>query len=245
MTTVTVTSGNHIVYTDNYIGGNNDTWADLGSSPVATWANWRYWNTDPSNLVVRIDDDLLSSEVRAPQLLLDYYGVISSITLKISDTGSFSGEETSYTLSTGTATTVIAGRYYRWTVTLAKLNDVAAELRTFSTFYSEVYRTEVFRSVSTSTLSGSITGRVVPTTLGTIHNVQLTTHNNFTWVDRAYALPDAWNETTIAPIASVVSKSPLTIVLRDDFGVAVDGTVDIFVYGAPQIQLTDQGVIII
>lgn len=242
MSTFTLVSGNYIAANDLYLGANNDTWVDLGSAPIQTWANWTRWNTDPQNLVVRIDDDLSTDNARSPQISLNYVGVLT-LTLKTSLTGLFAGEETTYTFTAGTATSVASARYYRWTVTLAPNGTICPELRQAQTAYDETYAIEYYRTVDTTTLGGTVAGRTVTHGLGAVYAVELTSHSATTWVDRAYVLPDSWNETTIAPVASIVSKAPLTIVLRDDFGVEVDGIVDMVIIGAPQVMLTDAGVI--
>jgi hypothetical protein len=236
MSTITVTAGTEQPLTNSWIAPNNNDWAD-----VATWAAFTSWNSNPGNLVLRVDDDLLTTDVRCPTLNIVYQGTLS-LTLKTSTTGAFAGEETTYTFVLGTAVSVTAARYYRWTITVAPTGTTVPEITGVSADYSQIFTTEIYRSVSTSTLAGTVSARTVPLIMGTVYAVQLTPHGDFTWVDRAYALPDAWNETTIAPKASIISKSPLTICLRDDFGVAVDGTVDIEVTGIGKILLTDQGV---
>lgn len=236
MSTITIITGTEQPLTSSWIAPNTDDWAD-----VTTWSTWTSWNTNPGNLVLRLDDDLATTDVRCPQLEIAYQGSLS-VSLKISTTGAFAGEETTYSFTLGTPVSVIAGRYYRWTVTVAPSGTTVPEITQINADYDQIFTTEVYRSVSTSGLAGSISARTVPLTMGTVYAVELTTHGDFTWVDRAYVLPDAWSETTVAPLASIISKSPLTICLRDDFGVAVDGTVDIVAVGIPKILLTSTGV---
>jgi len=81
--------------------------------------------------------------------------------------------------------------------------------------------------------------------LGTVDHCEITAHDTFTWVDRAYALPDDWNENTITPIPGIITKSPLTIILRDHFGVEVDGIVDITIRGIRPVVLTTTGIVAI
>ena len=238
---ITVVSGNFNPYTSSWMAVNADSWSDLSTSPFATWSNWTAWNTAPQTVQLRIDDDLGEVKARLAEVKVSYAGSLT-VSLKVSNTGSFAGEETTYTFSAGTATNIAKARYYRWTVQVAVSGTIIPEIYQAFALYSDDYVTETQSSVSTSTLSGSITGRVVSHGLGSVYSCSLTPHNNFTWVDRAYALPDAWNETVIAPKASITSLAPLTIVLRDDFGVAVDGTVDITITGTSPVQLTATGV---
>jgi hypothetical protein len=88
-----------------------------------------------------------------------------------------------------------------------------------------------------------VSARVVPNSIGTIQTVNITSHDQTDYIDRAYSVPDTFSVSTVAPIPGIVSKAPLTIVLRDYFGVPVDGVVDITVTGISGIGLSDSGVI--
>jgi len=245
MTTVTITAGTLDPITGAYRGANADSWSSLSSSPYATLANWRQWATNPQTLQLRFDDDLVTKKLRAPTLqFTDLAGTLSSATLKISDTGAFSGEETTYTLTSGVDTEVIAGRYYRWTLTILGLAPYPAEVGDFNIEYVEDLQTVYLQNIDTSTLQSSSGYRIVDHDLGSVDTCIITAHDNYSWVDRAYALPDAWSETTITPIPGIISKSPLTIVLRDHFGVEVDGRVDILIRGIRPITLTATGVVL-
>ena len=241
MTTTTIITGNLDFYTNTYGANNNDDWTDLGSSPYQTWSNWLQWNSSPTSLQIRLDDDMGSSAVRLPLLTISAVGNLA-ITLKVSATGVFAGEETTYTVTT-TPQAVIGGRYYRWTVTVTQDSSaLMPQITNFLTEYLSIYETVELSKVDTSTLSGSISGRVVSHNLGTVFNVQLTTHEDTAWVDRYYSLPDSFSVSEIGPVASVTSTSPLTIVLKDMFGVPVNGYVDISIVGVPKIFLTATGV---
>jgi hypothetical protein len=237
MTTVTVIQGTYDALNNNYQPVNGDVWSDLTS-----WASWLNWNSDPGDVEIQLDDDLGIVDVKTPTISMTYAGEISII-LKISETGVFSGEETTITFAVGTTYAVPAGRYYRWLITAtAGTTGLIPEINNFRTqYFTEVF-TETKRSIVTSTLSGTTAARVVPTNFGTIYNVLITAHDTATWVDRAYAVPDGWAVTTITPVAGIVSKAPLTIVLKDLFGVPVDGICDITVTGAPKITITSTGV---
>lgn len=245
MTTVTITAGTQDTITGNLRGANADTWSSLSTSPYATWANWHHWATNPQTLQLRFDDDLGSIKLRAPTLSFNnLQGSISSISLKISSTGVFGGEETTYTFSLGTDVEVIAGQYYRWTISVTGTAPYAAEVSEFTIEYVDDLETVYLQNILTSTLQSSSGYRIVDHDLGSIDTCIITAHDTYSWVDRAYALPDDWSETTITPIPGIISKSPLTIVLRDHFGVEVDGRVDILIRGIRPITLTATGVVL-
>lgn len=235
--TVTVIQGYFDSLNNIYQASNSDTWADL-----TTWSSWLNWNSDPGDVEIQIDDDLGIEDVRTPTISITYTGEIAII-LKISETGAFSGEETTITFAVGTTYAVPSGRYYRWLITASTgSTGLVPEINNFRTqYFSEVF-SETQRSIDTTTLSGTTAGRIVATNFGTIYNVLITAHDVTSWVDRAYAVPDDWAVTTISPVPGIVSKDPLTIVLKDLFGVPVDGTVDITITGAPRVTITSTGV---
>lgn len=236
MSTITIIQGNQNDGNNHYLADNLDTWGDITS-----WDTWTFWNSNPDDLILRIDDDLGDYNLWLPELRIGARGLLN-VQLKISATGSFTGEETTITVG-ATPVAVVSGRYYRWTITVEP-NGTVPEIGLVETNYSKEFITQEIANVDTSTLSGTIAGRIVPTSIGTVYNVQVTAQQETSWVDRAYALPDSFTDPTdIAPIPGIISHNPLTIVLRDDFGVLVDGVVDISITGSPQIYLTANGVV--
>jgi hypothetical protein len=238
MSTVTIVQGYKNPINDQYSSYNSTNWAGH-----TNWSTWSRWNDNPGSVVIRLDDAFTTSDLRTPTLNLNYYGTLSLV-LKTSTTGTFTGEETTYTLSS-TAVSIAQARYYRWTITLTASGTVLPILVFASTEYSQSFETVQFKDIDLSTLSGSTTaGRVVTHSFGVVHSVQVTAQQETTWVDRAYALPDSFTDPVkVAPIPSIVNKSPLTILLRDDFGVPVNGIVDISITGSASVYLTDTGVI--
>jgi hypothetical protein len=238
MSTITIVQGYQDSNNGQYASYNQSNWADY-----TNWSTWTRWNDDPGSVVIRLDDAFTTSDLRTPTLSLNYYGTLSLV-LKTSNTGTFTGEETTYTLSS-TAVSIAQARYYRWIITVTASGTVLPNLVYASAEYSQEFQTVQLKDVDLSTLSGSTTaGRVVTHSFGAIHSVQVTAQQETTWVDRAYALPDSFTDPVkVAPIPSIVNKSPLTILLRDDFGVPVNGIVDISITGSSNIYLDATGVI--
>lgn len=235
---ITIVKG-YLNSSNHYCPNSTNTWSDYTS-----WDTWTNWNDAADDVEIRIDDSFDTVDLLTPTINLSYQGTLS-LTLKISDTGSFAGEETTYTVST-TPFTIIAGRYYRWTITVSPDGTIPGEIFYAATDYSKEYRTQEFKDISTSGLSGSSSARTVTHDLGTVFNVQITAKEATPWVDRAYVLPDSYvDPTNIAPIPEIISKSPLQIALRDYFGVYVDGVVDLTITGSPKIYLTATGVVIL
>ncbi len=236
MSTYTIISGEEKF--GSWLALDSDAWSDL-----TDWASWTNWNGNPDNLVLQIDDEFDVVAVRAPILETAHKGTLT-VSLKVSNTGAFAGEETTYSI-TSTAVAIAAGKYYRWTLTVAPTTNVTPEIVYAQARYTEVYDEQELSGVDTSTLSGTITGRTITHNLGTLNTVVITAKEATPWVDRAYALPDTYvDPTNIAPIVGIISKDPLTIILRDDFGVPVNGIVDIRLTGAPKVYLSDSGVTI-
>jgi hypothetical protein len=235
--TTTVIQGLYDINADSYQGVSANAW-----STYTNWSTWLNWTQNSADLIVQVDDDLGTVAVRVPQLNLVVQGT-QTITLKVSNTGSFAGEETTIAFTyDGSAVSIPAGRYYRWTVTVSLLNNQTPVIQQIESNYSTVYSTQELIAVDTSTLSGSVAARTVPTTVGTVYSAIITTTRNTAYVDRAYSVPDTFSVSTIAPVAGIVSKSPLQIYLQDHYGVPVDGIVDIIVTGAAKVYHTQDGV---
>jgi hypothetical protein len=235
--TTTVIQGLYDINADSYQGVSANAW-----STYTNWSTWLNWTQNSADLIVQVNDDLDTVAVRVPQLNLVAQGT-QTITLKVSNTGAFAGEETTIAFTyDGTAVSIPAGRYYRWTVTVSLLNNQTPVIQQIESNYSTVYTTQELIAVDTSTLSGSVAARTVPTTVGTVYSAIITTTKNTAYVDRAYSVPDTFSVSTIAPVAGIVSKSPLQIYLQDHYGVPVDGIVDIIVTGAAKVYHTVDGV---
>ena len=235
--TITVIQGRYEINSDSYQGVSNDDWTDY-----TDWSTWTTWTQNSANLILQLDDDLGSVAARVPLLNLLSQGTVT-IVLKVSSTGAFAGEETTHTFTyDGTALAIPAGQYYRYTVTVATLNGAPPVIEQIESSYTTEYATQQFIQVDTSTLAGTAAARTVPTTIGTAVTAVITVQNSTAYVDRAYSVPDSFSVSTIAPVAGIVSKSPLQISLRDHYGVPVDGIVDITVTGAAKVYHTDGGV---
>lgn len=242
MSTYTVVSGYYDTLKQTYRSSNSNTWNSYSGS---SWSAWTQWNGNPGTLTLRIDDDLGSSTVRVASLDVFFEGDIA-YQLKTSDTGAFAGEEATINFVVGTTYSIPSARYYRWTLTVVVgPNGEIPEIRSAVANYTTLVTTEYLRRIDTSTLSGTISGRTVTHSFGTIYSVDMTAYNDTSWIDRAYVLPDSYSVSTISPVPGIVSTSPLTIVLRDHFGVPVNGYVDITIRGTPLVQIASTGVSII
>lgn len=238
MSTITIIKGHQDPRNNYYISENLETWADK-----TNWSTWTRWNSDPDEVEIQIDDDLGATDLWVPTLRVIARGALS-VTLKTSNTGAFAGEEETYSV-TSTPTSIASARYYRWTINASSASDPAM-IQVAEPNYVQDFSTQELQNVSTASLSGTITARTVSHRFGQVFNCQITTKEATPWVDRFYAAPDDYtNPTNIAPVPGIVSKNPLTICLRDEFGVPVDGYVDLSITGAPQVYLTTEGVVIV
>lgn len=229
---------------------NSVDWGELGSSPYATWANWTSWTPSPDYIQIRIDDDLGSSLARTPLIQIVSLGEVT-LTLKISDTGLFAGEETTISfIDDGTEYIYPSGRYYRWSVRIdTDSNLTVPYLEEPTTSYSTVEDTETFRTVDTAGLTGTIDARVVDSDIAVVTTFVATAHQGGTTYsnqllrDRVYAVPDDYVFQENAIIVNIVSKSPPTIRCFDLNGESIDAVVDMIVTGLPKIKQTPQGII--
>lgn len=106
-------------------------WSNLSAITWADWTNgWyfpdtitppyadsNYTGTAFETMTIVVNDDLDSVANRKPKCVFESNGTVT-VQLKISSTGSFSGEETTINFVADTATTYTSGRYYRWTFTV-------------------------------------------------------------------------------------------------------------------------------
>ena len=153
----------------------NNTWGDLSSSPFGSWANWTTWHPSPKTITITRTEDFGSSELVQPTLLWNHQGE-GNVTLKISDTGDFTGEETTIDLSDGTAKSYVKGRYFRWTCTLETDSDLTLPLSAIPIGeFNRNYVTEYLNDYDIPSASLDSDGfRTVTTSLGLVANVQAT-----------------------------------------------------------------------
>lgn len=169
MTTETIVSGVDLLGNIRVV--NNYTWADLGSSPYTTWSAWTGWRaTTATQVVLQLDDDLGSIDYRTPRLRLIADGDVT-ITLKISDTGTFTGEETTTNFVANTPVAYTSGRYYRWTITVdGNVDYPEPVIYERSTVYETRLYTEVLNDVDVYVSPPT----TLSTNLGLVRNVQAT-----------------------------------------------------------------------
>lgn len=246
----TLNSG-HYGFFREILPQDNTTWADLATSPFASWSNWTTWHPDPVDIEVQIDDDLGSIELRQPTLTLGKQGDLG-IVLKISDTGTFTGEETTVDLSDGTAKDFVGGQHYRFIITVGTTVDVALpSVAQIDVNYTTDNIVEELKNAvdvpSTPTDSSGYT--LVDNNLGLIQNVQATALQGDPYVVADYFETAAqagesqpYIQQQLGGVAVIESKSPLAVKVVDYNGDPWDGTVDLVLRGVPKIQQTDFGI---
>jgi len=151
---------------------NSINWGDLGSAPYTTWSSWTSWKvTTGAQIQVQYLDDQGSIASRIPNLrVLDFQGDLT-VELDISDTGTFTGEETNIAFVVDTEETFPSGRYYRWTITLdGNVTYPVPILFDYFTFYTEDLYVETLEDVD---VLGSTT-TTLSTNLGLVRNIQAT-----------------------------------------------------------------------
>jgi hypothetical protein len=204
MTTVTVLTGEQV--SDIYTPVNAFDWADLGSSPYGSWSNWTSWRIPANtNVVVQLDDDLGSSDYRIPFLEVIQQGDIS-ISLKISDTGTFTGEETTVNFVFETPASFSKGRYYRWTLTATANSEFATPIiQFFRTFYDTTLSVETLEDVDV--FANSTTS--LNTNLGLIRNIQATALQGDPYVVDGYVIASQDSSYTRTPASLTNSGSSI------------------------------------
>lgn len=188
----------------------NNTWADLGSSPLATWADWTTWVTDPTDIVVEFTDDIGFISYRTPLLSIEADGD-ATFELDISTTGAFTGEESNIPFSTGVEYDYPQGRYFRWTITIsANVDNPVPLLRTFSSRYSAEYETEYLDDYEVYANTSTGITPALPTSLGVIKHIQATTHQGPPYVESGYVIETQGSEYVRTAVPTTASNITLT-----------------------------------
>jgi hypothetical protein len=228
------------------------TWADLSSTSngYGAWSAWQDWNPEPGTISVTVLEDAGSIDTRLPLLSFGSQGT-ATVTLKIADTMDSNGlvSPTTYNLAFDTGQSIVAGRYYEYTITVTADSTVINPIMSIPQLdFQTVRNTEYYESIDTSTLSGTIEAREIETTVPTVTSIVATarqegvTYSSGLLQDRVYAIPDDYVFQENAIVVNIVSLSPPKIRCFDLNGESIDAIVDIIVRGSPQIVLTPNGV---
>lgn len=165
------------------------TWAALDSSPYSTWENWLSWTEEPANIVVVETIDTGASDYYVPQAEILTEGNLT-VTVKVSDTGLFAGEETSYQFATeDVGEKLIKGRYIRWTFTVApNASSPVPYLQYFAQANNSLVEVFLDDIAVPSLPTDSLGFRLITHPLGAVKNVQATTLQGDDYVDNGYYL---------------------------------------------------------
>ena len=202
-------------------------WSDLSAITWADWSNGWYFpdsvtppyadsdytGTAFETMVIQIDDDLDTVGNRRPKCFFNVIGDIS-VQLKISDTGSFAGEETTINFVENTPVTYTSGRYYRWTLTVT--DNSSTELPIISsigTSYDTSLALELFDDLELSTLSTDSEGAKIVTTntIGLVTNVQGTALQGTDYVVDDYIVTPTEQATYLRSNTVTVNNTNTTI----------------------------------
>lgn len=241
---MTVAFTNSIQEFSSQVAISGDTWTTLGSSPYATWDNWTQWNTNPQTITATDTIDAGTVLLRTPLLTISS-SVVPAVTIKISNTGTFTGEETTVTPTVNGTHTYPAGRFYKFDASFAV--DSVGTIPTVGSFLAVTVRDfvdEEFFDVDTGTLNGSIDAREIVTTVAIVTDMRgmsQTTEEYFTssYVSPAYIIDGE------ATYISFVSKGTAPKIRVSDNNETIDSVIDLTVRGLPAITKTAQGSIII
>jgi len=163
------------------------TWNDLDSSPYSSWENWTSWSAEPSNIVVSETVDTGTSAYYIPLANIETQGDLT-VSVDYSDTGLFSGEETTVSFPTdNVATDIEQGRYVRWNFTVAPTASEPVPYLFYNVQASDSPVDIYLEDVAVPELpTDSLGFRLVDHPLGRINHVQATTLQGDTYVDNGY-----------------------------------------------------------
>jgi hypothetical protein len=165
------------------------TWADLGSAPYTTWDSWTNWTQTPGNIVVSETVDTGSVDHYLPLADVLTEGDLT-VTVDVSDTGLFAGEETTTSFTTDdVGQSLVKGRHIRWNFTVA---PTVAEPVPYLQYFvqannnlKDIYLDDV---AVPELATDSLGFRLIDHPLGAVKNVQATTLQGDDYVDNGYVL---------------------------------------------------------
>lgn len=196
------------------------TWEDLDS-----WATWTQYNFQPSTIVWTSELlDFGSIDFFTLEVLTDFQGTVNSYTIHVSETGSFTGEETETVIEEGdTAIPAFFGRYVYVTVDCdgARLNsmEINASRETF---------TIRLKNIDTSTLSGTSQSRTLTftETPSQVIAMEIVATNN-TAFDLDVYVTDYISSKLLLPVVTAKTATGPTFYLTGLDNVARDGIIDV------------------
>lgn len=214
---------------------------DWDTLTIRTWDDWQDWgatelfiNDNPlgsyNDIVIQIDDDLDDSRFRRPGCNFSTNGS-ATVSLKVSETGSFTGEETTINFVFETPVGFPKGRYYRWTITITSDSDTTIPtISVPNTVYDKTQRIEYFSDLELSTLSIDSEGDYIvdTTSIGTVTHVQGTALQGTDYVVTDYIVTPTEQATYLrADSVSVTNTNTVISTSTKKFGTGAfefDGT---------------------
>lgn len=226
------------------ISPNLDTWADIGSgTDFATWDDWTQWATNPDDLEWESQRaDLGVSTDFTLSIETDASGEVT-YEVYVSNTGAFSGEETTHTIAPGdTNIEAFTGQFFYIVTTISSTDGTQPTLRDQSfTSSDETFRRRLVNQ-NTANLSGVASAKELDLgfAYSKIVTIFMTPHQPGGWVVPDY-WADGYTETAPPIFPNIVQKtfgSPKISLATYD-GVYTEGVVDIEVVYLPGISMID------
>lgn len=209
------------------------TWSGL----PATWDAWTDWYYGTPNELYWLSNkiDLFVPTTFVLNLTTVANGIVS-YEVYTSNTGAFTGEETTQVIASGA--TNVPGFYGRYVQVGVKVVKSFAQVQTISAIditTSDASISEEFENVDTSTLGGSISARPIPITkkFSILNVIDVAVQQVSAYNLEVYAT-DYLSCTTLIPRVVSKNRSAPTIALVGLDNVPRNGTVDITVTGLPE-----------
>lgn len=234
-----------IYYQDGQIDSADGAIKALGSSrwnALTTWSSFNNYITTRDTIrwtapVIDIGSvDYFNLEITAVFDGSIYYIV------HVSDTGLFGGEETEYTIEDGDLN--VSAFYGRFVYVTAVVNGASISRLTVSTNTNK--STIKIANVDTSTLSGTITNRVInlPVSVSAIYDINIECKAATSYAVNLYVSDTATSEVLIPVVKSKSAAAP-SIALYGIDNDPRDGIVDITVTALPRMVVTGGNILVL
>ena len=206
-------------------------WSDL-----STWDAFTSWYVNPTLPLVWYSQRIDLTVNQDFNLIINTNAVGTvAYTVYTSDTGAFTGEEIEHVIDSGS--TDVAGFNGTYVYVVARISATTGVTRLQDMTIKATGQpiSQTINNLATSTLSGSITARVIPLarTFSVISTVDISVQETSAYNVDLYVSNYATSKTLIPRVVTKTRTGP-TIALLGIDGSNKDGTIDVTITGLPQ-----------
>lgn len=215
-------------------------WSDL-----STWDAFTTWYVTPTLPLVWYSNRIDLGVKQDFNLIINTNAIGSvGYTIYTSDTGAFKGEETAHTILNTDTDVPGFSAVYVYVVAQVSATSGVTRLQDMNIRATTQSISQTLTNIDTSTLSGSITNRVLPVTraFSTISTVDISVQQVTAYAVDLYVSNYATSTTLIPRVVAKTRTGP-TIALLGTDGSNKDGVIDVTITGLPQQYMSNNNLL--